>query len=238
MPPDVVNCPIEFSSQQFATLVDVATEAINDDDPVAFKLAWQAANSAVPCLATPISKEPWGRLLYGMAVVQHAADQPWTVYIDAALATDPGLARSYGPPEIRNRPPPPPLGAGDSLPLGTRAWLDGTPIDHAPFLSGLHVAQRKTDLAWDNRVLTDAPFPADWVDVADPPKNRRRPGFLGAGIACVVAGSAAGAGTYAAAMNTGEAGSAEQTSLTAGNTLGWTTTLVGAGLVVAWGARL
>jgi hypothetical protein len=192
----VPDCTGTDAAAHIARLAETAADAISADDAASFSAAWESARAVVPCLEEPLPTGPWARLLYGASVVAWAQGRPWEVEVDAALRTDPAVARTYGPPETRSRALPSALAEGDPVAPGARFWVDGHPVVNETVLDGLHVVQRADDGTWDNRIVRADVWPSDWAQAEAP---RRGPGLLVAGLATGVAGAALGAGSYAAA---------------------------------------
>lgn len=227
------DCAAPVDPAAISALAERADDAIDGDDPAAFAVAWDEARTAVLCLRAPLPTGPWARLLYGAAVVDHATGQPWEREVDAALRTDPGVARSFGPPEARTRAVPPPLKEGPPVADG-RFWVDGHPVTHEAVLDGDHVVQRALEGTWDNRFVSADVWPEAWRGTEP---RRRRPALLVAGLAAGVAGAAVGAGSYVAAHGLESPTDAQDVTWTVVNTAGWTTAAAGAGLVLGWGLR-
>ncbi len=141
------------------------------------------------------------------------------------------MPRSYGAPELRERPPPAPAVATRPIEPDHPTWLDGVPIEFEHQLPGLHVLQRTTDGAWDTRVVSAAPWPDDWRLPAE--SRKRGSPLLGVGVASVVAGSATAVGTYLAAHSLPPGSDASPYIV--GNSVGWSVAAAGVGFGIAWG---
>ncbi len=149
--------PLDAAS--FAGRADEGREAMLNDDPAAHAAMLAAVGAGVPCLTEGVDSVAWARILYQAALFRYAEDRPWEALVAAALAADPLLDRSLGPPATKSFVSPAPRG-DHTVPaeVGT-VFLDGREVSAAFDLDGLHILQVRERGVWRSWWISDGRLP-------------------------------------------------------------------------------
>ncbi len=164
--------PMDAAS--FSVRAEEGRDAMLNDDPAAHAAMLAAVGAGVPCLTEGVDGVAWARILYQAALFRYAEDRPWEALVAAALAADPALDRSLGPPATKEFMPPAQRG-DHTVPAGVgTVFLNGREVSGAFDLDGLHILQVRERGVWRSWWISDGRLP-EALRAAPPPEPEPEP---------------------------------------------------------------